>query len=1509
MISSQRAFRSWGRGLQAVLLALVASVILGQGAALADGLRPAATEQRARLVETFGRSPLHFEPNQGQTAESVKFLARAPGYQLLLTPNEAVLAVRARAVDQAPSLVRMQLMGADVNPQPVLEALEALTGRSHYYLGNDPQRWQTDIPHFAKVRYSQVYPGVDWVLYGNPRQLEYDFVVAPGADPKQIAVSFAGADQARIAANGELVVSVAGREVLHSSPTIYQVVNGERQIVTGRYVLREAVGDAPLVGFEIAAYDRQWPLVIDPVVYFTFVGGAPDDSTGVGGDDLGLSIAVDSSGNAYITGSTSTNNANVAAATKQFPTTSLAINKIFSGGTDVFVTRMDATGTIIYSTYLGGSAFDAGYGIAVDGGSNAYVTGYTNSSDFPIRTTATLVDEGTTVRITGSPLSSATPGTAYTTTFAATGGQCTAVAPATCTVTYTWSLDSTTLANLPASLTLDPASGVLSGTPTNADVGTYNFIVKVADNNSTPNTARRTFRLTVVGSLLQGTQDAFVAKINASGTLGYSTYLGGTGNEAGYGIAVNTLGEAYVTGYTSSNDSTTPANNFPGANFSAITPKAAVGEDAFIVKVNAAGNGLVYSSLTGFAGNDRGQGIVLDSAGTSAYITGFSTTGSNEAAFISKVSTTGALSYGAALDGSSSNERGLAIDRDNAKAIYITGYTSCSYTSIPCSTSTGTTPGIATTGAYDTTFNGPSASQDAFVAKYTDSGSAFTLNYATYLGGQANDVGYGITVDSFGNAYVAGETFSPDFPLVSPDDATLVKGEAFLARLNQDGKELTYSSFWGGAENDSGRGLAKDFSNDVYMVGYTNSPKDGFSLGTITPYRDYSGGADAFVTKFSIPTTTTDFNLSVKLQGSGSGAVTSTPQGIGKTAECKQTEGVLIPNANCDANYATGTKVTLTAVPATGSLFVGWSGSGSGTCAGSSALTCEVTMDGSKQVVAKFSPSQTLTVIKTGSGTVTSGDNPQTINCGTTCSANYVGSTQVTLTAQAAAGSTFTGWSGACTTIAGTCVVTMDAAKSVTATFISAPGDLPDLKIETLTTPSTGQNTGRNINYSLTVKNIGKVAAGSFKVGLYLLTSPRNDPSNFSPNGVGVISAGECLFDSLAVNTTTSCSRNLVLPNSLIAGSYYLGAYADPDNTIAESDEANNGKATTNTLPIVILTVNKSGNGQGVVTGTPFWINCGTQCTTNFLSSATTKVTLTAVSDPGSTFTGWSSAGCSGTASCEVTMDATKSVTATFSSQTSAVGVFREGTWFLDANGNGAWDGCQQDGGQDLCLFNSFGQAGDLPAAGNWDGGAKSSIGVLRSSSGQWFIDLNGNHQWDGCVADGCYDGFGQAGDLPVAGDWNGSGVAKIGVFRNGQWFLDANGNGSWDGCGTELCLSFGQTGDLPVAGNWNGGLQAGVGVFRAGTWYLDYNGNGKWDGCDIDRCYFSSFGQAGDLPVAGDWNGDGKAKVGVFRNGTWYLDYDGDGKWGGCQQDGGKDRCYIGSFGQPGDLPVAGRW
>ena len=433
-------------------------------------------------------------------------------------------------------------------------------------------------------------------------------------------------------------------------------------------------------------------------------------------------------------------------------------------------------------------------------------------------------------------------------------------------------------------------------------------------------------------------------------------------------------------------------------------------------------------------------------------------------------------------------------------------------------------------------------------------------------------------------------------------------------------------------------------------------------------------------------------------------------------------------------------------------------------------------------------PPVTLTVTKTGSGAVTSV--PAGITCGSDCSESYSVGAAVTLTATAASGYDFSGWSGGCAGAAPTCTLTLSANQTVTATFSARAPSL--------------------------------------------------------------------------------------------------------------------------------LTVTKTGNGT--VSSIPAGINCGSDCSESY--PANTAVTLTATAASGYGFTGWSG-GCAGTApTCALILSADQTVTATFSaiaSPRAAIGVLRNGQWHLDRSGNSAWDQCGSDG------CDAFGQAGDMPVVGNWDGGDRSLLGVLRAGTAQWFLDRNGNGQWDGCGADSCLT-FGDIGDLPVAADWSSDGKAKMGVFRAGNWYLDANGNGRWDGCEIDRCYlkapnqsapGFGLSGDLPIAGDWNGDSLAKVGVFRAGNWYFD-DGNGQWDGCEIDRCHLKNpeqpsagFGLGGDYPVVGDWNGDGVLKIGVFRNGSWFFD-NGNGQWDGC----GIDACVLRlpeqpntGFGLPGDLPAVGRW
>ena len=285
-------------------------------------------------------------------------------------------------------------------------------------------------------------------------------------------------------------------------------------------------------------------------------------------------------------------------------------------------------------------------------------------------------------------------------------------------------------------------------------------------------------------------------------------------------------------------------------------------------------------------------------------------------------------------------------------------------------------------------------------------------------------------------------------------------------------------------------------------------------------------------------------------------------------------------------------------------------------------------------------------------------------------------------------------------------------------------------------------------------------------------------------------------------------------------------------------------------------------------------------------------------------------------------------------SMSSEIGIYRNGAWYLDLNGNDAWDGCTVEG----CLGPLGGYAQDKPVTGDWNGTGSTKIGIYRRDPTQnlsyWYLD-NGDGVFDGCgtfpTQDLCLGSFGgYAQDIPVTGDWNGSGSTKIGIYRRdpvhnlSYWYLD-NGNGQWDGCGTfptqDLCLgSFGgYAQDIPVTGDWNGDGSTKIGIYRRDPiqnlsyWYLD-NGNGAWDGCTTDGCFGPFGGFAQDIPVTGDWNGDGKTKIGIYRRDPitnlsyWYLD-NGNGRWDGCGTFPTQDLC-LGSFGgYAQDIPVVGKW
>ena len=506
----------------------------------------------------YGNLPLAFEVNEGQAAGQVDFLARGEGYMLSLTPGTAVLHLQQGA---ARDELQIQLVGA--NSAAVGVGQDELVTRTNYLIGSDPSQWHTNIANYGKVEYQNVYAGINLVYYGtNQGQLEYDFVVAPGADPGVIKLSIEGAQSIMLDAQGNLVLHTAGGDLMQHAPVIYQELDGQRQSVAGAFVLD---GNNQF-SFQIGTYDASLSLTIDPVLsYSTYLGGSDDDS--------GQAIAVDAAGNAYITGKTYSAN---------FPTAN-PLQQVKGGDpvttSDAFVAKLNAAGTaLIYSTYLGGTSDEEGFGIAVDAGGNACVTGYTSSGNFA--TTANAFQ------------GSANP---YNSPMA-----------------FMAKLNPTGSALLYSSL-LGSITGITGGNSIAVDGAGNAYVTgQTADTDfiTTPGAFQET---SLTGN------HAFVTKFDPSqagvASLVYSTYLGGTyGWDYGNGIAVDSAGNAYVTGLTESADFPTT----PGALQTAFGGGA---DDAFVTKLNAAGSALVYSTFLGGSLSDYAAGIAVDAAGT-IYLTG-----------------------------------------------------------------------------------------------------------------------------------------------------------------------------------------------------------------------------------------------------------------------------------------------------------------------------------------------------------------------------------------------------------------------------------------------------------------------------------------------------------------------------------------------------------------------------------------------------------------------------------------------------------------------------------------------------------------------------------------------------------------------------------------------------------------------------------------------------------------------------------------------------------------------
>jgi hypothetical protein len=965
---------------------------------------------RTRVAETYGKLPLAFEANRGQSDKQVKFLSRGQGYTLFLTGNEAVLSLHRapadvsdrgklatldpaafRATDQNSAVLRMKLIGA--NTTAAVSGTSEQEGKSNYFIGNDPSQWRTNVSSYSQVRYQNAYPGVDLVYYGNQQQLEYDFVVAPGADAHAIKLDVAAesaisgkrtSEPLRIADNGDLLIPTDSGEVRFHKPVVYQpdkaahirTIGGDPAAVTaensvdGRWVLR----GGNQVGFEVASYDASRPLVIDPALsYSTYIGGT--------GTDGAFGVAIDAQGNCYVTGFTSSTN---------FPTKN-PLQKNNAGSIDTFVLKLNRTGTaLVYSTYIGGSSTEYPFGISVDSTGEAYELGNTGSANFP--TTAGSF-QPTCASCNNYP-------DVFITKLSTTGAA----------LVYSTFLGGSA-DDRAFGITLDSANDA--------------YVVGWTTSTDFPVTAGA-FQSTNNG----GISDAFVSELNAAGSaLVYSTYLGGTGQDVGFGIALDAANNTVVTGYTYSTD-------FP-VTAGAFQTSTTVNGAAWVTKLNVGGTAQIYSTfLGGTTGTSAGNSVKVDGAGN-AYVTGYTCasdfpttagvfqptfggdcTNAGGDAFVTKLNPTGSAPVFSSFLGGTGDDVGFSIGLDQSNNVYITGRSS--------------SPNYPTTkGAFQSTMAG---GYDTIYTIVNPTGTS--LLYSTYLGGTAVDVAFVMAVDKFGNSYIIGRSYSTNFPVTPGVFQSTLKGS-------------TNAIVFKFSPGDQAWPMALNFGSE--SVGTTSNPLST----TLTN----SGTTTLNITSVSIMgTAAADYAQTANTCGTTLAAGASCTVTLTFTPTVTGTRSAVL--AFTDSVQNSPQNVALSGV-----------GSSSGVSLTPASLMYAT------QLIGTNSPSQPATLTNTGTVTVSitsiavSGPYSQTNNCGSSLSANASCTINVVFTPTKAGTQT------------GTLTVTDDASNSPQLSALSGMGTVVSYSPTSLNFGTQTVKTS-SVPQDITMKNIGPSAVTITKISI-----------------------------------------------------------------------------------------------------------------------------------------------------------------------------------------------------------------------------------------------------------------------------------------------------------------------------------------------------------------------------------------------------------------------------------------
>jgi hypothetical protein len=693
-------------------------------------------QSRAISVE-YDQLPLYFVENRGQMDPNVAYTVLGGDIQVYFADDGVTFTLKEPNRTDA-SLQRWTVKLDFIDANTIQPIGSGETAAVISYFKSAPGQWHTGLPTYAQVAYRDLWPGIDLVYYGQAGQLRYDFLVHPGADPAQIRLRYRGAGEVNLNPLGQLVVNTPLGGFVDEAPAAWQETNGGRAAVAAAYAFSTDVPAAwdhggtvegVTFGFSVGPYDRSQMLVIDPVVlvYCGFIGGI--------GDDGGWAIAVDGDGSIYVAGET-------ASTETSFPVT-VGPDLTYNGfDRDAFVVKVNPTGTaLIYAGYIGGTGNDYGMGIVVDNDHNAYITGFTGSTE----------------------------------------------------------------ASFPVTIGPDLTAN--------------------------------------------GVEDGFVAKVNAAGTgLVYAGFIGGGLWDKAYSIAVDSDGAAYVTGSVGSDQGSFPVKGGPDLTFNGV-------DDAYVAKVSPAGDTLLYCGYIGGANWDLGRGIEVDNTGA-AYIVGETNSteanfpvlvgpdltynGGDRDAFVAKVNPAGTRLIYTGYIGGSSGDYGRALALDGTGAVYIAGQTISTQASFPVLVGP------------DLTYNG--GAYDAFAVKVNPAGTA--LVYAGYIGGDQDDNGRGIAVDSSGAAYIIGETGSGQnsFPVIQGPDLTYNGGgnDAYIAKVSDSGAALVYSGYIGGAGSDYGTGITVDGADDAHVAGITSSNQDSFPLRG-GPDQTFNGGTwDAYVAKVSI---------------------------------------------------------------------------------------------------------------------------------------------------------------------------------------------------------------------------------------------------------------------------------------------------------------------------------------------------------------------------------------------------------------------------------------------------------------------------------------------------------------------------------------------------------------------------------------------------------------------------------------------------------------------------------